>query len=78
MRTASGAVERFGPVVRLGPAHGFHDPHIVERADVLRLLGVAFSEGALISNGHNSIWNRIPEARNRAAREALAACARVP
>ncbi|MDE0034237.1 MAG: hypothetical protein OXP28_07305 [Gammaproteobacteria bacterium] len=78
VHTAAGAVERFGPVVRLGPAHGFHDTHIVGRADVLRLLHVAFSEGALISNGHNSVWNRIPEAKNRAAREALAACAGVP
>ena len=46
VRTAAGTVERFGPLARLGPAHGFHDPQIVERADVLRLLGVAFSEGA--------------------------------
>ena len=78
VRTAAGTLERFGPVVRLGPAHGFHDPQIVERAEVLRLLGAAFSEGALLSNGHHSLWNRIPEADNRAAREALAACARVP
>ena len=66
-----------GALERLGPAHGFHDPQIVERADMLRLLGATFNEGALISNGHHSLWNHIPEADNRAAREAPAACARV-
>ena len=58
-----------------GPASGFHDPLVEERSDVLRLLAVAFTEGALPSNGHNSVWNRIPTSENRRAREAIERCA---
>jgi hypothetical protein len=58
-----------------GALTGFHDPLLEERADVLRLLRAAFTEGALLSNGHNSAWNRIPSAENRRAREALERCA---
>ena len=75
VRAGSGAVERFGPVVTGGPASGFHDPLLETRADVLRLLAAAFTEGALLSNGHNSVWNRIAASENRRAREALVRCA---
>ena len=75
VRAGDGTVERFGPVVVGGALTGFHDPLIEERADVLRLLRAAFTEGALLSNGHNSVWNRIPSAENRRAREALERCA---
>ena len=69
-------VERFGPVVRGGgPAAGFHAPVIAERADVLRFVDAALVTGALVSNGHNSVWNRIGEAENREARAALRRCA---
>lgn len=75
VRVGDGTVERFGPVVTGDPASGFHDPLLEERSDVLRLLAAAFTEGALLSNGHNSVWNRIPAAENRRAREALERCA---
>ena len=75
VRAGDGAVERFGPVLVGGPLTGFHDPLVEERSDVLRLLAAAFTEGALLSNGHNSVWNRIPPAENRRAREALERCA---
>lgn len=75
VRAGDGTVERFGPVVVGGALTGFHDPLIEERSDVLRLLAAAFTEGALLSNGHNSVWNRIPPAENRRAREALERCA---
>ena len=75
VRAGSGTVERFGRVLVGGPSTGFHDPLIEDRADVLRLLAAAFTEGALVSNGHNSVWNRIPAAENRRAREALERCA---
>lgn len=69
-------VERFGPVVRGGgPAASFHAPEIADRNDALRFVDAAFVTGALISNGHNSVWNRIGEAENRAARTALRRCA---
>ena len=75
VRAGDGTVERFGPVLVESPASGFHDLLVEERSDVLRLLTVAFTEGALLSNGHNSVWNRIPASRNRRAREALERCA---
>ena len=75
VRVADGTVERFGPVLAGSPASGFHDPLVEERSDVLRLLAAAFTEGALVSNGHNSVWNRIPLAETRRAREALERCA---
>jgi len=69
-------VERFGPVVRGGgPAAGFHSPTIAGRADALSFVEAAFVTGALISNGHNSVWNRIGEAENREARTAFRHCA---
>lgn len=76
VRASNGTVERFGPVVTGSPASGFHDPLIEERADVLRLLATAFTEGALLSNGHNSVWNRIAETHNQHVREAIRRCAR--
>lgn len=71
-----GRVERFGPVVRGGgPAAGFHDPRVVGREDVLRFINAAFTPGALVSNGHNSVWNRVGARENREARAALRRCA---
>ncbi|MCY3673305.1 MAG: hypothetical protein OXH14_19775 [Alphaproteobacteria bacterium] len=71
-----GKVERFGPVVRGGgPAAGFHSPLIAGRADALRFVEAAFVPGALVSNGHNSVWNRIGERENREVRTALRRCA---
>ena len=69
-------VERFGAVVRGGgPAAGFHDPKITAREDVLRFIDAALVAGALVSNGHNSVWNRVGEHENREARTALRGCA---
>ena len=71
-----GRVERFGPVVRGGgPAAGFHSPRVTGRADVLRFIDAAFQPGALVSNGHNSVWNRVGARENREARAALRRCA---
>lgn len=71
-----GRVERFGPAVRGGgPAAGFHDPRIADREDVLRFIDAAFAPGSLVSNGHNSVWNRVGAQENREARAALRRCA---
>ena len=71
-----GRVERFGPVVRGGgPAAGFHSPRVTGREDVLRFIDAAFAPGALVSNGHNSVWNRVGARENREARTALRRCA---
>ncbi len=73
---SDGPVERFGPVARGGgPAAGFHAPVIADKADVLRFVDAALVTGALVSNGHNSVWNRISEPENREARTALRRCA---
>lgn len=76
VRAPSGRVERFGPVVVGGRASGFHDPEVVGRSNVLRLMNAAMAEGALISNGHNSVWNRIPDAENARARALLSDCSK--
>ena len=72
-----GAVERFGPAVwtEHGALAGFHSPVVEGRDDVLRLLAAAFTEGALVSNGWRSVWNRIPAADNARARADILECA---
>ena len=75
VRVPSGRVERFGPVVVGGRASGFHVPEVSGRSEVLRLMNAAMVEGALISNGHNSVWNRIDRGSNREARRVLLKCA---
>ena len=76
VRAPSGRVERFGRVVVGGRASGFHVPEVAGRFEVLRLMNAAMAEGALISNGHNSIWNRVGKARNKEARDVLLVCSR--
>ena len=76
VRTADGAVERFGPIERGGPRTGFHDPRVEDPSDIQRLVNAAFTPDALVSNGHRSVWNRIPAPDNRQARESIATCAR--
>lgn len=77
VRTAAGAVERFGGVLETdhGALSGFHSPILDERADVLRFLDAAFTPGALVSNGHNAFRNRIGAEENARARQALRQCA---
>ena len=74
VRTPSGRVERFGPVVVGRRGSGFHVPIVEGRSEVLRLAMAALRDGALISNGHNSVWNRVGEVRNREGRDALRRC----
>ena len=74
VRAPSGRVERFGPVVVGGRASGFHVPEVAGRSEVLRLMNAAMADGALISNGHNSVWNRVGKTKNRKARKALLEC----
>ncbi len=74
VRSPSGRVERFGSVAVGAEASGFHVPVIEGRSEVLRLMNAAMAHGALISNGHNSVWNRVGEERNRTARKALTVC----
>ena len=76
VRAPSGRVERFGPVVVGQRGSGFHVPEVAGRSEVLRLMNAAMADGALISNGHNSIWNRVGKARNKEARDVLRACSR--
>lgn len=77
VRTAGGRIERFGLVVSTehGAMSGFHSPHLTEPGDVVRFLETAFTNGALVSNGHMSWWHRVPEGANDEARRALAECA---
>lgn len=75
VRDPAGRVARLGPVVRGSRRAGFHDPEVHDRDDVLMLIEMAFSRGALLSNGHNSVWNRMSESDNRDARRRLLECA---
>lgn len=74
VRAPSGRVERFGPVVVGSRGSGFHAREVTGRSEVLRLMNVAMTDGALISNGHNSVWNRVGNAKNREARQAILVC----
>lgn len=76
VRAPSGRIERFGPVVIGGRASGFHVPEVAGRSNVERLMNAAMAEGALISNGHNSVSNRIGRKRNEEAKAALTTCSR--
>lgn len=70
-----GRIERFGPVVVGGARSGFHVPVLERRQDVVRLIRAGLQDGALISNGHNSVWNRLGKKRNAEARKVLESCA---
>ena len=74
--TAAGRVERFGPVVvnHAGPQSGFHSPQLTNPRDVGRFLDAALENGALVSNGYTSFWNRVTPARNREVRAAMRNC----
>ena len=74
VRSPSGRVERFGPVAVGGRASGFHVPEVTGRSEVVRLMNAAMADGALISNGHNSVRNRISNAENARARRLLTIC----
>jgi len=74
LRTPDRAVIRFGPVIRAGPASGFHSPRITHLTDARRFVSAALRNGTLISNGYRSFWNRIPERENRQVRQSLVPC----
>ncbi len=74
VRAPSGRVERFGSVAVGGQASGFHVPEVTGRSEVVRLMNAAMADGALISNGHNSVRNRISNAENARARRLLTIC----
>ena len=76
VRSPSGRVERFGPVVAGRRGSGFHLPLVTGRSEVLRLMNAAMVRDALISNEHNSVWNRVDEKENRSARLMLEQCTR--
>ncbi|MDE0049138.1 MAG: hypothetical protein OXO52_05070 [Rhodospirillales bacterium] len=75
VRDPAGQTMRLGPRVLGSRFSGFHDPEVHDRNDVLRLMKMAFADGALLGNGHNAVRNRIPDADNREARRRLLDCA---
>lgn len=75
VRDPAGRTARFGSPVQGSRLSGFHDPEIHERGDVLRLIEMAFTYGAILGNGNNAVRNRIGEADNREARRRLLDCA---
>ena len=69
VRGPLGDVDRFGPVVRhAGAASGFHSPLIDDPDEARRFVAAAFRQGALISNGYRSLWNRVDESENAGVR----------
>ena len=68
VRDPQGRILRLGPVVLAGPRSGFHDPLVDDDGLARRAADAAFRNSALVSNGRNSLWNRVPEADNAAAR----------
>ncbi len=75
IRTAAGRGERFGPVVHHSrPRSGFQSPQLTNARDITRFLNAAIENGALVSNGYNSFWNRVALARNHAVRARMRTC----
>ena len=69
VRGPLGDVHRFGPVVRhAGTASGFHSPLIDDPDEARRFVAAVFRQGALISNGYRSLWNRVDESENAGVR----------
>ena len=75
VRDPAGRMARFGPAVLGSRLSGFHDPEVHDRDQVLRLMKMAFAHGALLTNGHNAVRNRIARSDNRDARRLLLDCA---
>ena len=74
VRTGEGQVMRYGPVFTADATSGFHSPHLTARDDVESFLFAALRPDSLISNGHNSFWNRISATDNERVRDAVLAC----
>ena len=74
VRRVDGGVERFGPVMRGGAHSGFHSPELYEVDEAERFVRAAFVQGALVSNGYNSFWNRISDVRNSEVQAATFRC----
>ena len=75
-RTADGDTRWFGRPLfapATGKNYGFHDP-ILEDTEARDFVEMALKTGTLVSNGHNSWWNRIPGDANRQAIARLDAC----
>ena len=72
--TPSGEARWFGQAVLGSPQTGFHDPFFTDPAETREIIDLAFSTSVLISNGHNSIWNRIPPAENLSAIQQITQC----
>ena len=74
VRMADGTGWFHGQKLIGGPGSGFHSPVIRDRAEAVIFLQHALARGSLISNGHNSFWNRLPDEENRRALKALQTC----
>ncbi len=74
LRTSTGAILRFGPVVRGGLSAGFHSPRVTDPTQAKQLIRAALSPATLVSNGYRSFWNRASEEDNRTARDRLNKC----
>ena len=74
LRTSTGTILRFGPVVRGGLSAGFHSPRVTDPALAKQLIRAALNPATLISNGYVSFWNRASQQDNRAARNRLSEC----
>ena len=77
VRRPSGGIVRFGTAVAAGRGalSGFPSPVLSDTAEVLRFVAVAFRHGAVITNGHGEIRNRISVAKNEDARALMSICA---
>ena len=60
-----------GPPAAAGASAGCRCQLIEDKARVRKAVQLVFRNGALLSNGHNSIWSRIPDADNALARERM-------
>ena len=76
VRRPDGSVWRHGVAEHRsgGPRSGSVSYHLVDPAAIRGFLDAGTRPGALISNGHNSLWNRTRPAASNAARATISTC----
>ena len=74
VRRADGTGWRHAQPIVGSTRSGLHVPILSDSEEVTVFLHHALARGSLISNGHNSFWNRLPEEENNRALALLAKC----
>ena len=58
VRATVGRVERFGPIIAVGPESSFYSPLLTDIDAAERLLRLPLQPDTLVTNSHNAFWIR--------------------